>query len=255
MCGGKREIMIASAEHKLYQKLMNKGAGSILKAIRLDKGAGIGLIAGGIFLLVVALLFGIPLMLASVIGGLCCAAVFGVPGLLLLAIGIPLKRKRADSWLSYYQEQTGYSEAELLQIDRELASPSVKLVICRTPGAATDNSIACFFTEHYMLMNGVYPYVRRLEDFIAVAFSDSTDIWSMACLTKLDKETMAVGLFTDTGKKAALCNEIMQELHRRNPDVLCGQVIVCEDRRYILERDGAEILRLYQQGCKLESAR
>jgi len=235
--------MIASTEHKDYQNLMKKGKGSILKAIRIDKGGGKGLIVGGIVLLVAALLL-------SFLGGL---IFFGIPALILLAIGIPLKCKRSASWISYYQEKTGYSESELLQIDRELASPSVTLVT--TSSAAANNCIACFFTEHYMVMNGVEPYVRRLEDFIAVAFSDSTDIWKMSSLTKQDRETMSVGLFTDTAKKAALCNEIIQELYRRNPNVLCGQEIVCEGRHYILERDGAVILRLYQEGRRLESAK
>ena len=234
--------MIASTEHKDYQNLLKKGKGSILKAIRIDKGGGKGLIAGGLVLLAAALLL-------CMFGGL---IFFGIPGLLLLAIGIPLKHKREASWITYYRERTGYSEGELSQIDRELASPSVKLVI--TSGVTTSNCIACFFTEHYMVMNGVYPYIRRLEDFIAVAFSDSTDIWSMASLTKGDKETQSVGLFTDSAKKAALCSEIMQELYRRNPNVLCGQVIACEGKRYILERDGAELLRLYQEGRKLELA-
>lgn len=234
--------MITSTEHKDYQKLLKEGKGSILKAIRTDKGGGKGLIAGGIVLLAAALLF-------SLFGGL---LFFGIPGLILLVIGIVLKRKRDSSWISYYQEKTGYSENELLQIDRELSSPSVTLVT--TSSATTSNDIACFFTEHYMVMNGVYPYVRRLEDFIAVAFSDSTDNWCMASLTRQDKETMSVGLFTDSAKKAALCSEIMQELQLRNPNVLCGQAIVCEDKRYILERDGAQILRLYQEGRKLELA-
>ncbi len=234
--------MIASTDRKDYQNLLKKGKGSILKAIRNDKGGGRGLIAAGLVLLAVGLLL-------CLFGGL---IFFGIPGLLLLAIGIPLKRKREASWISYYQEQTGYSEGELLRIDRELASPSASLVV--TSGTATGSCIACFFTEHYMVMNGVEPYVRRLEDFIAVAFSDSTDIWSMASLTKQDKETRSVGLFNDSAKKAALCSEIMQELHRRNPSVLCGQVIVCEGKRYILERDGAEILRLYQEGRELELA-
>lgn len=43
-----------------------------------------------------------------------------------------------------------------------------------------------------MVINGVAPYVRRLEDIIAVAFSASTDIWHMVFLTVQDKESMAV---------------------------------------------------------------
>lgn len=248
--------MIASTEHKLYQKLIKKGRGSTLKAIRIDKGGGKGLIAGGIFLMVVAFIFGAPLILAGLpSAGLASAAFFGVPALLLFAVGIPMKHKRESSWMSYYQEKTGYSEGELQQADREINSASTTIVTCRMPGAVKDNYIAGFFTEHYVLINGVDPYLRRLDDIIAVAFSDSTDIWSMASLTKLDQETRMVGLFTDTQRKAALCREFMQEMYRRNPKILCGQSIVCDGRNYILERDGAQLLRLYQEGRTLETAR
>ncbi len=47
--------MIASTEHKDYQELMKKGKGSILKAIRIDKGGGKGLIAGGLVHMAAAL--------------------------------------------------------------------------------------------------------------------------------------------------------------------------------------------------------
>lgn len=235
---GKR--MIASAEHKDYQALLKKGNGSILKAIRADKGGGKGLIAGGIVLLVSAILLSLFGMFL----------IFGIPGLILLIIGIVQKNKRDSSWITYYQESTGYSESEIRQIDQELASPSVTIVV--TPSVSVNNCVSCFFTEHYMVMNGMEPYVRRLDDFIAVAFSDSTDHWNMSSLTRQDKDTKAVGLFTDTDKKPVLCREVMQELSRRNPNVLCGQQIVCEGRNYILERDGAQILRLYQEGRRLE---
>lgn len=243
--------MIASAEHKIYQKMLKKGQGSILRSIRIDKGGGKGLIAGAI----VILIFTLPLTLLGIVGGLGVigSVLLSVPGLLMLVFGIVLKRKRENSWISYYQETTGYSEGELMQIDRELASPSVTLVLCRTTGAATDNYITCFLTEHYMVMNGVSPYVRRLDEIIAVAFSDSTDIWCMVCLTLRDEETMSVGLFTDTWRKEALCKEIMQELCHRNPKILCGQEIVCDGKRYILERDGAELLRLHREGHTLDN--
>lgn len=244
--------MIASAEHKIYQRHMKKGDGSILKAIRIDKGGGKGLIAGAIVLLVFTLpitLFGIRADATAIFPYIVLA-----PGMLLLVLGIVLKRKRDSGWMSYYQETTGFSEGELQQIDRELADPSVTLVICKSPNAAIDDYAACFLTQHYMVMNGMEPYVRRLEDIIAVAFSDSTDFWSMKCLTTQDKEIMSLDLFTDTHKKAALCTEIMLELRTRNPKIICGQGIVCEGRNYILERDGAELLRLYKEGRPLEPA-
>lgn len=241
--------MIASTDNKLYQNLMKKGKGSILKAIRIDKGGGKGLIAGAIVLLI----FSLPVTIIGLLAdaGDLISILISVPGILLLVIGIILKNKRTASWSSYYQEQTGFSETELSQVDRELTSPSTTIVTCRFPNTTKDTYVAGFFTEHYVLINGVSPYLRRLEDMIAVAFSDSTDIWCMAFLTVRDSEALAVNLVTDTKRKETLANEIMQELSRRNPNVLCGQEIVCDDRLYILERDGAQILRLYKEGRTL----
>ncbi|MBD5482783.1 MAG: hypothetical protein HDR15_09760 [Lachnospiraceae bacterium] len=245
--------MIASTEHKLYQKTLKKGNGSILKCIRIDKGGGKGLIAGAIVLLI----FTVPISILCLVSDpdFVMAAVISAPGLLLLVLGIVLKNKRTASWISYYQEQTGFSEGELQQADRELASPSTTIVTCRFPNTTKDTYVAGFFTDHYVVINGVSPYVRRLEDIIAVAFSDSTDIWCMAFLTVQDKEALAVNLVTETSRKVTLANEIMQELSRRNPKILCGQEIVCDGRQYILERDGAQLLRLYQEGRTLELAR
>lgn len=244
--------MIASTEHKLYQSMIKKNK-SILQSLRNVGGWGKGMIAGGIVLLI----FTLPITILGLIGnaGVVFSILLSAPGILLVAFGILLNRKRAASWFSYYQEQTGYSEAELLQIDRELTDPSTTIVTCHAPNTVKDSYIACFFTEHYMVMNGMEPYVRRLEDIIAVAFSDSTDIWHLVILSKLDKKAVEHGLYTETNKKVALCREIMQELCRRNPNVLCGQEIVCDGKVYILERDSAEILRLYQEGRELSVAR
>lgn len=245
--------MIASSEHKIYRKQIKAGKGSILKAIRVDKGGGKGLIAGAIVLLI----FSLPITLLGIIAD--PAAIFSyiisAPGILMLVFGIILKRKRESDWISYYKESTGYSEGELQQVDRELADPSVRLVICQSPNTAANNYIACFLTQHYMVMNGMDPYVRRLEDILAAAFSDSTDNWSMTILTTQDKKAMSVALFTDTNKKAALCSEIMLELRQCNPKIVCGQEIACNGKNYILERDGAELLRLYKEGNTLECAR
>lgn len=249
--------MVAMTDHKLYRQLLKKGKGSILRALRMGKGWGRGLIAGAVILLV----FMIPSSILSIIAEpdmvhILFGGLISLPGLLMLVLGIWLKHKRESSWLSYYQQETGFSEGELAQIDRELADPSVKLIICKLPNAVTENAIACFVTEHYVVMNGgMDPYVRRLEDIIAAAFSDSTDIWQMACLSKQDKNVVFLTLFTDSNKKAALCQEIIREMYRRNPNILCGQEITCEGRNYILERDGAELLRLYKEGYKLEAAK
>ncbi|MCM1536806.1 MAG: hypothetical protein NC254_00210 [bacterium] len=243
--------MITSTNNKLYRRLLKKGKGNILKAIRIDKGGGKGLIAGAISLLV----FTLP---ATIIGLLTDSGILAsflsillsLPGLLMLVIGIVLKNKRASSWSSYYKEQTGFSETELPAVERELASPSTIVVTCKNM-SVKNNYLAAFFTEHYILINNLCPYLRRVEDIIAAAFSDSTDSWHMVFLSTMDTDTHVVGLFTDSMWKESLAKEIMQELSRRNPNILCGQEIVCDGRLYILERDGAQILRLYQEGRTL----
>lgn len=238
--------MIASTEHKLYKKMAKKGKGNILKYIRTNKGGGKGLIAGSIVLLVVSLPVTALLLLteASTIAALLISA----PGLLMLILGIYFDHKRAASWISYYQKHAGFSEAEIQQVVTELSSPSTTIV-------TVQHFIAGFFTEHYVLIDGVEPYLRRLEDIIAVAFSDSTDIWHMVILSTLDQEARTVGLHADTQWKRTLCRELMQEMHNRNPKILCGQEIICDRSYYILERDSAQILRLYQEGRPLELVR
>ena len=238
--------MLVTTEHRLYKNMAKKGKGNILKYIRTSKGLGKGLIAGAIVLLFFSLPVTISLLLAK--ANAVVAILLSAPGTLLLILGIYFAHKRAASWISYYQEQTGFSEGEIQQVNLELSSPSTAIVTCQ-------NFISAFFTEHYVVMNDVYPYVRRLEDIIAVAFSDSTDIWFMAILSTRDQEAKAVNLHADTQGKRALCMELMQQMCSRNPRILCGQDIVCDGRHYILERDGAQILRLYQEGRPLELAK
>lgn len=244
--------MIASTEHKLYKGMIKASKGSILKHIRANKGLGKGLIGGGIVLLVFTVPVTVLCLLAK--GGAVISIALSAPGVLLLLLGIWQKNKRTSSWVSYYQKETGFSEEEIRQVDRELSSPSVTVVTCRMGGAAVENYVAGYFTEHYVLIDGVEPFLRRLEDIIAVAFSDSTDIWSMVVLSVHDQQAVRVTLVTDTGRKRTLCAELMREMYRRNPKILCGQEIVCDGRHYILERDGAQLLRLYQEGRPLESA-
>ena len=88
--------MITSTENNVYQKLLKKGNGSILKAIRMDKGAGRGMIAAGIMFLVIALMLGLPVVAfaASKSMGLCVFGVLLVPSVLLIIPGIILKNKR-----------------------------------------------------------------------------------------------------------------------------------------------------------------
>ena len=109
--------------------------GSVLKAFRAQGGGGAGLMAGGIVLLV----FGVPLGLLCLLSlgssGLLVGAVFMAPGLLLILWGGALRKKRLANYLEFYRKDTGYSEEELRQADRELMSPDAVKI-----GGKMDNS-------------------------------------------------------------------------------------------------------------------
>lgn len=241
--------MVIAREDKEYQKLL-KG-GSVLKGLRSSKGGGLGCIAGGVTLAV----FGLLLFLMLGPFFLC---LFGVPGVILILVGQRLKHKRDSSYLSYYQEQTGFSEGELLAIDRELAAPDVHIIGYIREGAVNQHGIACFITEHYFVTESYY--VRRLEDMIAVAYTERMIpdgehvIFGLLCLSKQDKEARFMTFGTAPDKKEGLCLEIIEELARRNPKLLCQEYVKCDDRKYELMTESREILRLYQEGRSLEEA-
>lgn len=241
--------MVIAREDKEYQKLLK--AGSILKGLRSSKGGGLGCIGGGVTLA----LFGLLLFLLLGPFFLC---LFGVPGVILILVGLRLKHKRDSSYLSYYQKQTGFSEGELRSVDRELAAPNVHIIGYIKAGAVNEHGIACFITEHYFVTEGYY--VRRLEDMIAAAYTDRMVpdgehvIFGLLCLSKQDKEVCFMTFGAASDKKEELCLEIIEELARRNPKLLCQEYIQCGDREYELMTESREILRLYQEGRRLEEA-
>lgn len=142
--------------------------GSVLKAFRSQGGGGAGLIAGGIVLLV----FGIPLGLLCMLGlggrGFLVGAVFVVPGLLMILWGMALRKKRLANYLEFYKKDTGYSEAELQEADRELMSPDAVKIGGKMDNSGGKEGIIFMITEHYFL--SIWPvygaHLRKLDDIM-----------------------------------------------------------------------------------------
>lgn len=258
--------MIIKSEEKPYQKLLKSK--SVLQGLRKTRGIGRGLIAGGLTLLG----FGLLLLLlfwwmdrTSI--GVFFLILCGLPGVPMLAAGFLLRQKRNSSYLSFYQKSTGFDEAELRQVERELASPSVHIIgDSQDFGGKGNPVVACILTEHYFV---TAEYVRRLEDMIAAAFSDNVQlphvqvvqrrgmgiVFGLLLLAKTDEDAWFVTFNTAESNKKALCTEIVQALSLRNPAVLKTQHLVCEGRKYDLKKNGKELLRLYKEGHTIEEAR
>lgn len=242
--------MILNTDNEVYRKYAKDG--SVLKGLRISRGGGKGLVAGGITLFifagVLALLFG---AMGSFGGALFFIVLFGVPGLLLLGIGIPMKNKRNNGWLEFYKEDTGFSEEELAQVDRELMSPNVQIIgYVLSGGSKKHPTIACLITDHYFVTE--HGYVRRIADMLTSVYSEVTpggaDIFGILFLSKQDKDIDFTTFGAASDKKRALCMEIIQALHARNPQILRTRKVACEGKMYDVMKDGKEIKRLCLEG-------
>lgn len=171
-----------------------KKYGSVLKAYRMQetKGTAVLLVLGIYFIFFGALIGIIGFVEPDDFIVWCIASAFLVGvGVLILLIRAAVRGSRARHYLSYYQKQTGYSERELQEADRELMGYSaVKLGEVlqsqnRNPYVITSPEVWEFLrlkrkptlmyiiTAHYILavgsMNGAH--LRKLEDIVAAFYS------------------------------------------------------------------------------------
>lgn len=236
--------MVIDKNDKAYQKIIKKGSGSVLKGLRAVKGGGLGCMAGGIVLLIFGLVFAVPDLIFGIaegkMGGALLSAMFLIaPGLLCVVIGSVLKNKRNSSYMEFYQKETGLGEEELKQVDRELTSPNVQMIGYIKAGSRNERGIACFITDNYFVTE--WYYVRRIEDMVAAAYSDSEDIWGLLCLAKNDKEVHFETYGAPADKKQGLCTEIVAALKNRK-DIIPAQFFTLNGKQYDLRKNSRELL-------------
>ena len=243
--------MQLSTDTEVYQNLLKKG--SILKALRSNKGLGFGLMAGGAVWLAFLGEFGIYMVVAAKEASM---RIFGLvillPGVITLLGGFYLKKKRDTSYMGYIRENGGPDEAELEQVERELASPNVKIIGFQRSGSSVP-AMACFITENYFVTTDCY--VRRLSDIIAAGYSqrmgqreDGVIIWGMVILSARDDEGMFMTFGAPTEAKKTLCTEIIAALHEKNPRIARGEYVVCDGKIYDILHESKELLKLYHEG-------
>lgn len=232
-----------------------KKYGSVLAAFRSQGGGGKGLAAGGIVLLVFGALLGLPLMLVRVLGGLVVLAVFAVPGLAMVIPGLALNKKRQTRYLEYYQKETGYSQAELEEADRELLDPNAVKIINKTDRSGGKEETVFMITQHYFL--SVWPvngcYLRKLDDIVAAFCSNEIPgingyRQNLFVITRQDIQEKALeneytkkqyrgfenGILTGQKNCRQVCEEALSEMTARTPHIITSQYIVAKGNRYNL---------------------
>lgn len=252
--------MVISSSDKAYKKLLKSG--SVLKGLRKRMGGGLGCIVGGLILVGTGLLLYFMFRLIGMAhqDGLLFLGFFGILGLPLVLIGIIFHNRRVRMYLSFYQKAAGFSETELHRVEEELASPDVYITAIRRTGAGKkDRFVSCIITDSYLVTDN---YIRRIDDLFLAAFTDTTPAWWIQLLTrngstpvfgiivlsKADDDAYFIGFNTVLESKEEICTDIIDELHRRNPEMLRTVRLLCDGREFNLLKDCKEVLRLYREG-------
>ena len=230
------------------------GNGEILKKMRNAGGGAKGLMAGGITLLVFAVLLAAPCLLAALyMAALVGGAFFGLPGLLLILWGRAAQNKKMKNYLSYYKQETGFDEQELRQVEQEIMEPDM-VMIGNVPtenpqGASQKNpQIACMITKHYFIMPLIMgkSYIRRHDDMILAAYSQEIPgingyKWGLVFVSKKDDEAYMNATLTRD-----VCGEVIGALKEKQPALITGPRFEYGGRQYNVITDGTEIARVFR---------
>lgn len=219
-----------------------KGNG-VLKKNRVSGGAGKGALGAGITFLVFALFSGLPFLFSGISGGMIFLVVFGVPGLIFLIAGLVSRSRRAKTYLQFYEKETGYGEAEIRQVERELLMPQTVAI------GTGKGGISCYITEQFLVsVTREACYVRKLSDMCAAFYSEEipgvdSRIHGMVLISVQDVAREArinpftyrqCGGYTNTVLDREACAEVAAEITKRNPAVITSQIVSDGGKQYDL---------------------
>lgn len=149
--------------------------GSVLKRMRSAGGIAFGLLAGGVTLLISAVLVGgLFIALGVTRGGFMFGGVFFFPGLVLVIYGRNAHNRRIRGYLDYYQKVSRLGADDLNLADREILEPDTILIGHTLKGKRKDSSLGCFITKHFLIapLPGGECYLRRIQDMAAAVYSN-----------------------------------------------------------------------------------
>lgn len=241
---------------------------SLLKAYRTQGGLGLGAVAGGIMLLILGVIFAILLALIDTFVGVVFFLILGVPGLILCLVGNAKHKKRVDTYIDFFQQDTGYSAQEIQQADQELMRPDAVKI-----GSKIDDGRKCvvyIVTEHYFLSIWAARgcYLRKLDDIVAAFYSNEIPgnggyRQSLFIITRQDTKKPGVknpytrkqyfgfenGMLRMQRDCKNVSLEVIHEMVKRAPHIITSQYISVKGTKYNLlsmddwQEDWARILQ------------
>ena len=242
--------MILSAKDNRRQKILKDGR--VLQRLRKTGGMAKIYFVGGIaFLLMAALMVAMFAAVKAVKEALFFGGILGALGGVLVLSGILWQKRKAANYLLYYEKMTGFGEAEVKQVDREIMEPDMILIgnVPAFPILGTSKKkpmIGCMITKHYLVipMIGGESYIRRISDMILCAYSEELPgigghKRGLVFLSKRENSAYYNGLLTKE-----TCEEIIKNLKERKPKLITEPIFSYKGKEYVALRDGTEILRL-----------
>lgn len=245
--------MIVEMDGDLKAKLSKDG--SHLKYTRTKGGAGAGIMAVGGFFLAIGLIFGILLVM---IDNMPAAALMIGIGIVLgggiLFLGFQMKKKMISSYMEYYKKNSGYTEQELIDFDREFMNG--KTLFLNPNKKIDDNAklVGGILTDHWMKL----PYM------ISVKYSGLFRVSDIAVACYLIKpvvegyrhknnKLLIVSKMGDDGvfnlNNEEVGNKIVEEITRRNPKVITVRNFSYNGVNYDVIHQPKEVARLYSEIC------
>lgn len=239
--------MVFVPDEKLKRKMAKDG--SVLKYMHSVAGAGLGLITAGIMLAAVGILLAVALMNVLELNKVLLIGLsLGVPGILLVAGGIFLQKRRMDRWMKTYVKKTGLTEEDIRLADEEFQQPGTVLLALEKGKDNNSRKKMGFITAHYIKFPGVAPYLFRLQDLAACFYTKKflcqDGGYDYALVAYGMDETKAY-LAINYNEKA--CLEIVEAVEAHNPLVITAHHFAYEGKEYDAVRGMKDVICLQKQ--------
>lgn len=239
--------MVFTPDDKLKQKMSKNG--SVLQFMYSVAGAGKGLIAMGVMLIVIAAMLAAALFqMMGTEAVVKMAAAILVPSILLIVLGVFLQKKREGGWLAAYKEATGFTEQELHQIDQEFKQPGTVLFSLDKGKDTNSLKKMGFITKNYLKFPGLKPCIFRLDDMVACFYTKK-----YLCQDGgYDRALIAYATDRDWGfyynsppEKASL--EIVKVIREHNPRIITDHHFSYEGKEYDAVRGLEDVIALHKR--------
>lgn len=239
--------MVFEPDDNLKRKMSKNG--SVLQFMYSVSGAGKGLAAMGAMVIIIGIALAAVLFnTMGAEGAIKFAAVLGVPGILLVVLGIFMQQKKERGWAEAYKKACGLTDQDLRQIDQEFGKPGT-ILLSMDKGKDTNSLKRMgFITANYVKFPSIGPCVFRLEDLVACLYTKKylcqDGGYDRALVAYVANQELGF-LQRDPAEKPSLA--IVNAIKERNPRIITDHFFTYEGKEYDAVREPEEVIRLHKR--------